>query len=155
MNHSPYILPSLLLIFASLTVRAQVPDDRRQHMPPDTLRSDFEEWLHNEPPQSAPHDSLTLRPLPPSMALAHPERLMPQHPKVSVVIMTPQLRTDMQLAYQSHWLAEQRKEQQNGAMMIGVNPLSLIGYALSKILPNRKSKKQREREKLQRVLDNY
>ena len=61
----------------------------------------------------------------------------------------------MQLAYQSHWLDEQRKSQTGGAMTIGVNPLHLLGYLLHKLFPDRKSKKQREREKLQRILDNY
>ena len=69
--------------------------------------------------------------------------------------MTPKLRTDMQLAYQSHWLEEQRKAQQGGAMTIGVSPLSLIALVIDKILPKRKSKKQRQREKLQQILDNY
>ena len=69
--------------------------------------------------------------------------------------MTPQLRTEMQLAYHSHWLEEQHKMQEGGAMTIGINPLHVLGYVLQKLFPNRKSKKQREREKLQRILDNY
>ena len=61
----------------------------------------------------------------------------------------------MQLAAQSHWLEEQRKAQIGGAMTIGVNPISLIGWIVSKILPKRKSKKQRQKERLKQVLDNY
>ena len=80
---------------------------------------------------------------------------MPERPQVNINIITPALRTDMRLAYQSHWLEEQRKEQQAGAMTIGVNPISLIGCLISKLFPHRKSKKQREREKLKQILDNY
>ena len=40
-------------------------------------------------------------------------------------------------------------------MTIGVNPLSLIAIVIDKILPKRKSKKQRQREQLQQILDNY
>lgn len=61
----------------------------------------------------------------------------------------------MQLAYQSHWLEEQRKAQIGGAMTIGVNPLSLIAWAVKKIFPRRKSKKRRQREKLKQIIDNY
>jgi hypothetical protein len=72
--------------------------------------------------------------------------------------MTPKLRTDMQLAYQSHWLEEQRKEQKGGAMMVGVNPLCLIAFTISKLFPslsNSKSKKERQREHLRQVLEHY
>ena len=70
--------------------------------------------------------------------MPEPRDLGPKKASVSVVIMTPQLRTDMQLAYQSHWLEEQRKAQVGGAMTIGVNPLSLIAWAVKKNLPPQK-----------------
>lgn len=76
-------------------------------------------------------------------------------PPISINIMTPELRNDMRLAYHSHWLEEQRKAQIGGAMTIGFNPLSLLGIVLHKVFPKRKSKKQRERERLQEILDNY
>ena len=89
------------------------------------------------------------------LPIISPEKLSPSRPPISVVIMTPKLRTEMQLAYQSHWLEEQRKSQKGGAMTAGINPLSLVAWVVSKIIPHRKSKKQRQREKLQQVLDNY
>ena len=88
------------------------------------------------------------------MPIADPMKLKPVR-RVSVNIMTPELRQDMRLAYHSHWLEQQRKEQLGGAMTIGINPLSLIAVVVHKLLPKRKSRKQREREKLQQLLDNY
>ena len=98
---------------------------------------------------------MTISPIPPSIPVDDPMKLNPKHPPISINIMTPQLRTEMQLAYQSRWLENQRKDQVGGAMTIGINPLNLLGYLLYKLFPDRKSKKQREREKLQRILDNY
>ena len=134
---------------------AQTDDGGRSVHLPDSARHDFEEWLRNEPPKTIVRDSSILQPLPPQLPVVDPQKLKPQHAPVSVVIMTPALRQDMRLAYQSHWLEEQRKEQKGGAMMTGVNPLSLIAWAVHKLLPKRKSKKQRQREQLQQILDNY
>ena len=96
-----------------------------------TLKKDFEEWLRNEPLQPEYHDSITIRPLPPSKLIASPMELTSSQPKVSIPIITPALLTDMRLAYNSHWLEEQRKAQQGGAMTIGVtiNPLFLGALA--------------------------
>ena len=146
---------SFLLLLMAALAGAQVHDDVGIQALPDSIRNDYEEWLRNEPPRPAPHDSTALRPLPPRIDMPEPRELGPKKPSVSVVIMTPKLRTDMQLAYQSHWLEEQRKAQVGGAMTIGVNPLSLIAWAVKKIFPRRKSKKQRQREKLKQIIDNY
>ena len=148
-----YILPFVLLLMTT-TCHAQVSDDDKHRLRQDSLRNDYEERIRNEPQKSS-SDSLTVAPMMPQMPIVPPSELKPKHPEVSINIMTPAFKTEMQLAYQSHWLEEQRKEQQGGAKMIGVNPLSLIGYVLSKILPHRKSKKEREREKLKQILDNY
>ena len=147
------IMLSLLTLI--MAVRAQVDEDKKRLQTPDSLKSDFEEWLRNEPLQPELHDTMSISPLPPSIPVTDPMKLKSKHPPISFTIMTPTLRTDMQLAYQSHWLEEQRKSQVGGAMTIGINPLSLIGYVLDKIFPTRKSRKQREREKLQQILDNY
>ena len=69
--------------------------------------------------------------------------------------MTPILRQNMRLDYQSHWLEEERKAQKGGAMTIGANPISLIAWVVHKLFPRYKSKKQRQREQLQQILDNY
>ncbi len=134
---------------------AQTDGDRKSIHLPDSTKSDYEEWLRNEPLKVAGRDSSFLQPLPPQKVVEHPHNLAPKHQPVAINIMTPDLRTNMQLAYQSHWLEEQRKEQAGGAMTIGVNPVALIGWVIYKIFPERKSKKQRKREKLQRILDNY
>lgn len=152
MSRASYIL--LLLVLAATGARAQGSEDRRR-VRTDSTKTDFEEWLRNEPQELPMHDSTVLCPLPPSLPSIRSERLMNSRPKISIPIMTPALKTDMKLAYQSHWLEEQRKEQQRGAMMVGVSPMAIIGYVLGKLFPHRKSKKEREREKLQRILDNY
>lgn len=137
-----------------MTAGAQVSEDNKYRLRQDSLKNDYEEWLRNEPLRSS-FDSLAVAPMTPQMPAVPVSELKPRLPEVSINIMTPAFKTEMQLAYQSHWLEEQRKEQQGGAMMMGVNPLSLIGYLLSKIIPHRKSKKERERERLKQILDNY
>lgn len=154
MDYRRYIILSSLLAL-TIGVRAQYDEDKGKALMLDSASSDFQEWLRNKPITPEMRDSLALTPLPPSMPTVDPMRLKPKQPPVSINIMTPKLRTEMQLAYQSHWLEEQRKSQVGGAMTIGVNPISLIGYLIHKILPKRKSKKQRQREQLQQILDNY
>lgn len=154
MDYRRYIITSLILAL-TVTVRAQVDDGNKRLHVPDSTKSDFEEWLRNEPLKPELHDSTAISPIPPSMTRVDPSKIKPKQPSISINIMTPQLRTDMQLAYQGHWLEEQRKAQIGGAMTIGINPLSLLGIVLHKVFPKRKSKKQRERERLQQILDNY
>ena len=153
MEYRRYIIMLSLLTLA-MAVRAQVVEDGKRLQKPDSLKNDYEEWLRNEPLRPK-QDSLAIQPMPPITPVTDPRELHPKHPPISINIMTPKLRTDMQLAYQSHWLEEQRKAQQGGAMTIGVSPLSLIALVIDKILPKRKSKKQRYREQLQQILDNY
>ena len=156
----------LSLLTLAIMVRAQDVENRKRILLPDSAKNasphadqksenDFEEWLRNEPIRPELHDSTAISPVVPSTMRADPSKLKPKQPPVSINIMTPELRTDMRLAYHSHWLEEQRKAQQGGAMTIGVNPLSLIAIVIDKILPKRKSKKQRQREQLQQILDNY
>ena len=165
MEHRYLITLSLLAL--AVMVRAQHSELQSQTVTTDSIKEDFEEWLRHKPKPSeldkplAPHsdNELFTSPLPPSTGIIDPRLLaQKEHPPVSVVIMTPKLKTDMQLAYQSHWLEESRKEQQGGGMMVGVNPLCLISVVVSKLFPslaNRKSKKERQREHLQQVLKNY
>ena len=154
------------MLTLAVTVRAQCLEGQSKQLKSDSVKSDYEEWLRNEPLRQesakplAPHiDSKMLtRPLPPSTAIIDPRLLQPKHHPISVVIKTPKLKTDMQLAYQSHWLEEQRKGQQGGAMTIGFNPLGLLCMTIERLFPdwaNRKSKKERQREQLKQVLEKY
>lgn len=154
----------LLLHALTLSGWAQATDGKKSLSQPDSVRNDFEEWLRNAPQHlgdddlnHAPviRDSSMLQPLPPELPLAHPSELTPKHPPISINIMTPALRNNMRLAYHGHWLEEEYKSQKGGAMTIGINPIALIGWAVTKLLPKHKSKKERERERLQRILDNY
>ena len=156
----------LSLLTLAIMVRAQDVENRKRILLPDSAKNatphsdqksenDFEEWLRNEPIRPELHDSSAIRPIEPSMMRVDPSKIKPKQPAISINIMTPELRTDMRLAYHSHWLEEQRKAQQGGAMTIGVNPLSLIAIVIHKLFPKHKSKKQRERERLQQILDNY
>ena len=155
MKQRRYIAVLLLMAWSTAAVRAQTADDRHKRMPNDSLKSDYEQWLQHEPLPSPSRDTTGFRPLPPSALATRPAQLVPDRPKVNINIMTPAFKTEMQLAYQSHWLEEQRKAQQGGAMTISVGLPSLIGFVLGKVFPHRRSAKQREREKLQLVLDNY
>ena len=154
MDYWRYVIILSMLALAMM-VRAQVEEDRKRLHVPDSAKSDYEEWLRNKPLRPELHDSTAISPIPPSMMRVDPSKIKPQHPPISINIMTPELRTEMALAYQSHWLEEQRKAQQGGAMTIGINPLSLLALVVEKIMPKRKSKKQRYREQLQQILDNY
>ena len=154
MDYRRYLLILLLLALATMVRAQNVEDKKRMHVP-DSAKNDFDEWLRNEPIRPELHDSTAISPVVPSTMRADPSKLKPKQPPVSINIMTPELRTDMRLAYHSHWLEEQRKEQKGGAMTIGVNPLSLIAIVIHKLFPKHKSKKQRERERLQQILDNY
>ena len=145
----------LSMLALAMMVRAQVEEDRKRLHVPDSAKSDYEEWLRNEPLRPELHDSTAISPIPPSMMRVDPLKIKPKQPPISINIMTPELRTEMILAYHSHWLEEQRKAQQGGAMTIGINPLSLLALVVEKIMPKRKSKKQRYREQLQQILDNY
>ena len=165
MDYRRYLLILLLLALATM-VRAQDVENRKRILLPDSAKNasphadqksenDFEEWLRNEPIRPELHDSSAIRLIEPSMMRVDPSKIKPKQPAISINIMTPELRTDMRLAYHSHWLEEQRKAQQGGAMTIGVNPLNLIAIVIHKLFPKHKSKKQRERERLQQILDNY
>lgn len=154
MDYRRYLLILLLLALATMVRAQDVENKKRMHVP-DSAKNDFDEWLRNEPIRPELHDSTAISPVVPSTMRADPSKLKPKQPPVSINIMTPELRTDMRLAYHSHWLEEQRKAQQGGAMTIGVNPLSLIAIVIHKLFPKHKSKKQRERERLQQILDNY
>jgi hypothetical protein len=145
----------LLLTVVAMTGRAQTVDDKKSVNLPDSAQSDYEEWLRNEPLRPEQRDSMALQPLPPSVPVADPMKLKAKQSPVSINIMTPEQITNMKLAYQSHWLDEQRKAQQGGAMTIGVNPIALAVWVVRKLFPKHKSKKQRQREQLQQILDNY
>jgi hypothetical protein len=156
MNHRYAILLIMIECALVVTVRAQVTEDDRQRIKADSIKHDYEEWLRNEPlKDDIQRDSMGVKPEAPSQCIVNPEQLLPTHKPVNIPIMTPRLKTDMRLAYQSHFLQEQQKAQQGGAMTIGVSPLAFIGYLVHKIFPQRKSKKQRQREQLQQILDNY
>ena len=154
MDYRRYVMMLSLLALAMM-VRAQDVEDRKRMHVPDSTKSDFEEWLRNEPLRPELHDSTALTPVEPSDLKLDPSKIKPKHPPISIKIMTPELRNDMRLAYHSHWLEEQRKNQIGGAMTIGINPLSLIALVIHKLLPKHKSRKQRQREQLQEILDNY
>ena len=154
MDYRRYVMILSLLALAMM-VRAQVEEGVKRLHVPDSAKSDYEEWLRNEPIKPELHDSSALSPIEPSNLKLDPSKIKPKHPPISINIITPELRNDMRLAYHSHWLEEQRKDQKGGAMTIGVSPLSLIALVIHKLFPKHKSKKQRQREQLQQILDNY
>jgi hypothetical protein len=150
----------LYMLWLLLTVTcqagwAQATDSKKSVLRPDSVNNDYEEWLRNEPPKPKLRDSSILQPLLPRLPDLNPHKEKADTPSISINVITPALRNDMRLAYHSHWLEEQRKAQQGGAMTIGLNPIALIGWAVRKIFPKHKSKKQRQREQLQQILDNY
>lgn len=159
MTHAFRYIITFCLLTMGVAVRAQTSLEGQKDMSRDsTINREFQEWLLNEPKQNLEHDSTShVSPLPPETTIVSPQRLMPKHPGISpdLKIITPAVRQDMRLAYQSHWLEEQRKSQQAGAMMIGVDPIALVARIVLSLLPKRKSKKERQREQLQQVLDNY
>ena len=118
MEYRRYIIMLSLLTLA-MAVRAQVVEDGKRLQKPDSLKNDYEEWLRNEPLRPK-QDSLAIQPMPPITPVTDPRELHPKHPPISINIMTPQLRTEMQLAYHSHWLEEQQK-MRDGAQLVSAN----------------------------------
>ena len=100
MNHR-FLVFSILLYLSSISVYAQVSKNDKKIGILDSVKSDYEEWLRNEPQKSAQHDSSSIDPMQSRLPIISPEKLSPRHPPISVVIMTPKLQTEMQLAYQS------------------------------------------------------
>ena len=150
----------ICLLALAVMAKAQVSHDKKQISMPDTLKSpadDYEEWLRNEPLKPDLHDSSALQPVAPQLNHLSPKANIQQQKPVQVVIMTPKLRQDMILCYQGHMLEEKKKQfhQEGGVMTGSINPLSLAALLISKLFPNRKSKKERQREKLQQIWDNY
>ena len=100
----------IYLAALAITARAQVFNDKKVVSMPDTIKgsaNDYEEWLRNEPIKPELRDSSVLRPILPRIDRVPPDKLSPlPSKKMEIVIMTPQLRTDMQLAYQGHWLEQ-------------------------------------------------
>ena len=99
MNHR-FLVFSILLYLSSISVYAQVSKNDKKIGILDSVKSDYEEWLRNEPQKSAQHDSSSIDPMQSRLPIISPEKLSPRHPPISVVIMTPKLQTEMQLAYQ-------------------------------------------------------
>jgi len=150
----------LLLTLSAMTAGAQEVRDDKKLARPDSIDRDYEEWLRNEPirPQNA--DSSILQPMPPSdLGITDPLKADPRHPEVSksLVIMDERMRTDMKLAYQSGWLERERQAQKGSMPMAGINPISLAVMVIKRLIfgKNHKSKKERRREQMQRILDEY
>ena len=64
---------------------------------------------------------------------------------------------DADLQFWSKCLVRQRKEQEGGAMMIGADVFSLVGFLVSKLFPRKvhKTKAQKRRERLEKILEDY
>ena len=102
-----------ILLALAETAKAQVVEDNKRIQMPDTLHhhlDDYEEWLRNEPLKPEPVDSSILKPVPPELHRISPDKILAaKHPPLQINVITPRVRQDMRLAYQSHWLEEQRK----------------------------------------------
>lgn len=150
----------LLLTLSAMTARAQEVRDDKKIARPDSIDRDYEEWLRNEPIRPQNSDSNILQPMPPSdLGITDPLKAEPNHPKVSpdLVIMNDKMRTDMQLAYQSGWLERERQAQKGSMPMVGINPVNVAVMVIKRLIfgKNHKSKKQRRREQMQRILEEY
>ena len=155
-----FFVLTVFLSALAVMAKAQVSDDKKQISMPDSIKSpanDFDEWLRNEPLKPQQHDSSVLQPIPPQISRLSPQVNIVQHPPIKIPIMTPKLRQDMILCYYGHKLEKQQKQNKlEGGVMVGsINPLSLAALLISKLFPNRKTQKERQREKLKQVLDNY
>lgn len=120
------------------------------------IDKDFEEWLRNEPLKSKQNRADLLKPAEPDIRqkLAAPLEL-DNYPKMTFSLKSPGedfLQADNRLEATKEF---QRK--QSGAMMIGVDILAVVGYALQHFIKPQKhlSKKERKKQKLKDILDNY
>ena len=141
-----------------VTVHTELPDTSNYSDP--SIRQDMEEWLSKMPTVIAPNESHILDPIEPDflgkMALKDkPNFLEPDWEGIMITSKTAE--TNHQLEHWGKWLAGQSQVQAGGAMTIGIDLGTIIQPALKKLLKklNIKSKRQRQREKLEKILEEY
>lgn len=141
-----------------VTVHTELPDTSNYSDP--SIRQNMEEWLSRMPTAIAPNESHILDPIEPDfigkVALKDdPHFLEPDWKGIMTVSRSAE--TNYQLEQQGKWLAAQSQVQAGGAMTIGIDLGTIIQPAIKKLLEklNIKSKRQRRRERLEQILEEY
>lgn len=120
------------------------------------IDKDFEEWLRNEPLKSKQNRADLLKPIEPDIRqkLKAPLEL-DNFPKMTFNPKNPGkdlLPIDKRLE-----ATKEFERKQSGAMMVGVDILAVASYALQMFIKPQKhlSKKEKKKQKLKEILDNY
>ena len=120
------------------------------------IRENMEKWLNEMPTTVARHPNNILEPVEPEFLSKVGLKDEPTFPKIDwegMMRESESARINGELGIQGGWWRRQQQEQAGGAMTIGVTIPIPIGLLLKKILGP--SKKQKRRERLQKILDEY
>lgn len=161
MSKTSYLIIVTALLFPTVLV-AQTENRGTTTIVPEkepesTHDAEFEEWLRGMPTTIAPNPNGILEPVEPDFL-----KDIPLKPGQGVVpidyarLNAPVLsKEDAQMIYWGKQLEDQHKEP--GAMTIGIPVLAIAQYLIVKLLPKDwlKSPRERHREKLQKILDEY
>ena len=126
-----------------------------------SIRKNFEEWLSRMPSTVAPNPNDILAPVEHDFLSKVALKDEPDFPEINWKDVLSSSHCDADLQYWSKWLERRRKEQQRegGAMTIGADVFSLVGFLVSKLFPRKasshKTKAQRHRERLEKILEDY
>lgn len=128
-----------------------------------SIRENFEEWLSHMPSTVAPNPNDILAPVEPDFLSKVALKDEPNFPEINWKDILSSSNCNEDLQYWSKWLERQRKEQAGGAMTIGADVFSLVGYIVSKFFPRKalkhqtvfKTKTQKRRERLEKILEDY
>ena len=169
--HRSHRLLFLLIMFLPDIARGQdinhehgvpqqiLPADSSDFSDP-SIQRDMEEWLSKMPTTVAPNQNDILAPIEPECLTKAALKDSPNfvEPDWKGIMTMPKCaEQNAQLERWGKWLTRQRQEQVGGAMTIGVGVSvgiqDVISYVLKKL--KIKSKRQKRREKLQKILEEY
>ncbi len=144
--------------------KAQNTDVRESPLPTDSLgfsdpsiREHLDEWLSRMPSTIVPNQNDILAPVESDFLSKAALKDEPNFPEINWEGVMGSANCDADLQFWSKWLVRQRKEQEGGAMMIGADVFSLVGFLVSKLFPRKvhKTKAQKRRERLEKILEDY
>ena len=161
----------LILLFISSLARGQ--DNRHEHgvpqqiLPADSgdysdpsIQRDMEEWLSKMPNTIAPNQNDILAPVEPDFLAKAALKDKPNfvEPDWKGIMTTPHCtEQNMQLERWGKWISRQPQEQAGGAMTAGISVSvglqEIVNFLCGKL--KIKSKRQKRKEKLQKILEEY
>lgn len=119
------------------------------------IQQNVEQWLLEMPTTIARNPESLLDPVEPDFLSKAGLKDEPNYPTIDwkgLMCESKIAKTNFQLGKMGQWWQAQKQVQAGGAMTVGVSVSVSLGTILKKIFGN---KKQKRREKLQQILDEY